>query len=109
MNKYWNKENIPRSATKVVVAICADKKRRDCILKSGNVSVDTINSLTRLNTAISSAFECIEVGVRDILFSDICTGTGYRFSDARTLVCQYGYYARKRTVIRNIAQQLNLI
>lgn len=98
---------IPSTVVNIVQSICADYDRRiRCI---GNKRDDVAERYRMLNDAIDNALADIEIGVRDVLLSDICLGRGYNHSPASAILTKSSYYSRKRKIIHDIAEELLLL
>lgn len=62
-----------------------------------------------LNKIVDSAFEEIEPGIRNDMFSDIIVGRGYGKSRCNLIMCKDAYYKRRRKIVYNIAVNMNII
>lgn len=107
--KMYFKWDIPTSVVSIVKSHCADYDRRARALKNPATPPAVYARYETLNATIDRALKDIDVGVRKILLQDISAGRGYESSMASPFLAKNSYYARKRKLIHDIAQGLNLI
>ena len=104
-----NKWGLPASVVGIVVSHVADYDRRKACITRGGYSESVLDYYRKLNSVIDCSLAIVEEALRNDLFEDIKTGRGYSFSPASSIICKNGYYARKRKVLRLIAEGLNLV
>ena len=100
---------VPFSVVKIVNALCADYERREKLIKSENISDECRRNVSRINAAIDSALEDIELGIRKELLLDITYGRGFLRSACCVFMNKDSYYRRRRKFVYDIAVNLNLI
>ena len=99
----------PDSLDKLVVALCADFKRRDDAVKNDNASKRSIMEYVYLNERImDAASEICSSGFALHFINDIATSTGYVNSNVK-YICESAYKKNKKLIKYNIARKLHLI
>ena len=100
---------MPKGVVQIVKCICADYDRRARAIPYTD-NRDVRDTYIRMNTAVDSALLSItEPGIRDLMLRDMVCRRGYERSRAREMICGQSYYARRRKVLRLIAEELALI
>lgn len=97
---------LPRSVFDVVSALCGDYSRR-ADYEAEDEAVRSVNRT--LNNVIDGALVVIDIGMRDIIFSDLISGKGYRKSRAAIMCGKGTYYRQKKRFVKKIAEELHLI
>lgn len=101
--------NIPSNVVNIVKAVCADYERRQRAVESNKANGEVREEYIRLNTIIDEALSDVEIGLRDFFLRDFRDNHGYERSEATFLLSKNAYYRRKRKLIHDVAQALNLI
>ena len=99
---------LPRSLVGVIESVCSDYYRRATAIKNGTASGVVLDEYLRLNIAIETALEGIEMGIRGELLRDVAFGLGYNKSMISALMAKNTYYQRRRKLIYDTAKALNL-
>lgn len=100
--------DIPHGVVEIVRAVCADYKRREHMIKFSSITGEVLAEYMRLNAIIDEALTSAEAGIRGSLLADIGRGRGYDYSPASPYIAKNTYYSRKRRIIHDIAQKMNL-
>lgn len=107
--KIYDTKRIPKSVQAISRAICADYARRKKELPS--ITDEAVRaSYVRMNEAVDAALLSLEEGpIREVIGRDILSRRGYEMSTAREIISVGAYYARRRQVLRLVAEELALI
>ncbi len=100
---------VPKSVALLVRAIVADYDRRNRAIALGLVSGSTFEQYVKLNAAVDSALESVEIGLRRPLLDDIAAHRGYDASPINYLIAKNTYYRRRYKVVYDVALRLCLI
>lgn len=107
--KTYFKWEIPTSVVDIVKTVCADYDRRERAIKHSNITGPVLAKYIELNSVVDRALNDVEAGIRRSLLEDITEGRGYDFSEASSYLAKNTYYMRKRKLIHDIAEGLELI
>jgi hypothetical protein len=107
--KIYSDEDIPRSVSRMVAAICADYDRREHVIRYSAVSGSVLYRSIELNAAVERALGSVEVGIRESMLRDIALGVGYERSPVALMLSKGAYYRRRRKIIHDIAVNLSLM
>ena len=103
------RKNIEDTVDMVVVALCADFRRRAEAIRHGSVTHRTEMEYRYLNfKLISAADEIAGDGLGENMIEEIGYSIGYAYTE-REDVCEATYKSMKRRVKENIAKKLHLI
>lgn len=107
--KVYSDEDIPRSVSRVVAAICADYDRRENMIKYSAATGAVLDRSVELNAAVEQALGTVESGIRDSMLRDIALGVGYERSPVSLMLSKGAYYRRRKQIIHDIAVRLSLM
>lgn len=107
--KIYDAKPLPKGVAMIAMAICSDYSRRKKTLPLVDDEI-VAAAYARMNDAVDAAMMLVEEGpVRDAIRDEILTRTGYEYSKVRGIISVGSYYARRRLVLRTVAEKLNLI
>lgn len=105
----FEKHDMPKAVVIIVKAICADYKRRCCILRNRKTPEEIKERCVEFNKAVEKALTEVEEGIRKDLINDIATNRGYERSEIQYFISKEAYYNRKNKIIWDIAKELRLL